>query len=607
MRVLRSGRALPEPQLKTLISSSDASSPSITDTPLNTSEVAAPAPVANSRSLRSLPLPSNVPSPVTVAADEGGSKRKRSSRVSVAGSSYDAREERLFKLRSRSRVSQRRFSTGSDLVEKQDDVVGSFKEGGLVDGVEGMVDVIRGKVDDGFEAMKLPSGDLVQSVDRHLELGEKTEAYDASRKDIGYMSLRSGSRVPRIRIGDGCVDSVLISEHVDRLSCREVKKVQGFTPHCESIEKYGDEILINVGGMVSEGANCLECIKMKDGLVAEEDRLDMAMSGIFLGDNGIDDGVSSSKSSKIGFCNREDKGMEKMILEDSIQTIVSEDDLNVDRTPEGLHEKRPIGDGGTYQRRSRRYSREEKGKEKLAPKELEVGDGEQVTSQDVEFTSVNGSGKPKIGSSQGKSNSRREAARNTAIELAPQFAFFKAEEERSEEEAETDDSIPDANEEDWPGPFSTAMKIIAESKIKAHSLNLSSLKDGGAEVKIPWTPSNVRRHMTMGNIAPSLKDLCLKVLCENAEEIESLEGLPDAIKHNISMLLCHSRRMSSRFLGLLTKGSPVEIYLSDCSWATDKLFEELFSQCNITNLKVLCSINNIFFYAIFVLVDILPF
>ncbi|KAH0452063.1 hypothetical protein IEQ34_019362 [Dendrobium chrysotoxum] len=598
MRVLRSGRSLPAPQLKTLISSPETFTPSENDSSLNTSAAAAPASEANSRRPLSLSLANSVFSPVSVAADEGGPERKRSKRVSVAGCSSDAREERYLKLWSRSRVSLRGLSNGSDFVEKQADMVGSFKEGGLDEGVEEKVELMRGMVDNGFEAIETSSihaEGIARYVDRNLELGEKEgNAYHAAPKEVGYMNLRSGSRVPKRKIGDGFVASVLVSEPFDRFSCREVKRMQGLSSQCECIEKSGDTMFINAGGIASEGANGVrysEGNRMNDGLVVEVDRLDLGMAGIFLGANGIDDvGVRNYESSGIGFCSREDARMGKLILEDPMPIIGSNDDLNADPTPEGLHEKLPILDGGTYQRSSRRYSREEKGKEKLAPKKLEVADGEQVSAKEVEFTIVGGLGKQKTGSSQEKSRSRREAARNTAIELASQFAFFKAEEERTEEDVEADDSMPYTNEEeDWPGPFSTAMKIIEERELmlRARNLNFSSVKDGEVEAKIPWTPSNMRRHITVGKIVPPLKDLCLKVLCENAEEIESLEGLPDAIKHKIALMLCHSRRMSSHFLGLLTKGSPVEIYLSDCSWATDKLFEEVFSQCNIDNLKVL--------------------
>ncbi|XP_020578114.1 uncharacterized protein LOC110023180 isoform X2 [Phalaenopsis equestris] len=570
MRILRSGRALPQPQLETLISSPETFPPSMSD-----------------------------PS-VTVAADEGGSMGKQVFKVSVAGCSHDAREERRLKLRSRSRVSQQNFSTGSDAVEKQDDKSGSLKEGGLVNGLVGKVDVVRGiDDDDAFKAIESPSGVVVRSVDRHLaEEGEKKgEACLAAPMEVGYMSLRSGSRVPKRKIGDVCVDSVLVSENVDRFSGREAKRMEVLTPHCECVEKSGGKMLTNVGGIVSEAANWLRCSeenKMKDVLVAEEDRLGMDMNGIFSGATGIDDiRVRNSESGEIGFYSREDESIEDLILEDLMLISGSEDDLNADPAPESLHEKKPICDDKKYQVRPRRYSMKEKGKAKLVSKELTVADGEQVaeqvTAQEVEFTDVSGPRKQKTESSQRNSRSRREAARNTAIELAPQFAFFKAEEEITDDEVEADDLILDANEEDWPGPFSTAMKIIAEreSILSARSLNYSSLNNGEAEVKIPWTPSNAQRHKTVGKLAPQLKDLCLKVLCENAEEVESLEGLPDVIKHNIAMLLCHSRRMSFRLLGLLTKGSPFEIYLSDCSWATDKQFEEVFSQCNIDNLKVL--------------------
>ncbi|THU74311.1 hypothetical protein C4D60_Mb04t32020 [Musa balbisiana] len=112
--------------------------------------------------------------------------------------------------------------------------------------------------------------------------------------------------------------------------------------------------------------------------------------------------------------------------------------------------------------------------------------------------------KPQKG--KGRIDSRKESDRTRAMELAPKFAFFKPEEDGSLEEEEghqeIEDLSPDADHDDWPGPFSTAMRIIKER-------------------------------------------------CEK-----------------------------------LRARSPTEIRLSDCSWATENLFQEVFSQCNTKCLKV---------------------
>lgn len=185
--------------------------------------------------------------------------------------------------------------------------------------------------------------------------------------------------------------------------------------------------------------------------------------------------------------------------------------------------------------------------------------------------------------------SRKEAEKNKALELAPKYAFFKAEEDASEEDEEEEDLARNTDkQEDWPGPFSTALKIIRDREdiLAARELNSSSKKNDDTGIKIHWTPSRAPKGKPSGRVAPSLLDLCLKVLCANANEIESLDGVPDVLKHRLVSLLCWSRKMGSRALDLLVNGSPTEIHLIDCSWATEKQFEEAFGGCNTEKLKV---------------------
>ncbi|CAD5175773.1 unnamed protein product [Musa acuminata subsp. malaccensis] len=196
--------------------------------------------------------------------------------------------------------------------------------------------------------------------------------------------------------------------------------------------------------------------------------------------------------------------------------------------------------------------------------------------------------KPQKG--KGRIDSRKESDRTRAMELAPKFAFFKPKEDGSLEEEEghqeIEDLSPDADHDDWPGPFSTAMRIIKErcEKLRARESNSYVKKDETSQLKIPWMPSNNCK--PFARPPPTLRDLCMKVLSDNAEEIESFDGIPDVLKHKLILMLCHSRKMSPRLIGLLVRGSPTEICLSDCSWATENLFQEVFSQCNTKCLKV---------------------
>ncbi|KAJ1691859.1 hypothetical protein LUZ63_016014 [Rhynchospora breviuscula] len=184
---------------------------------------------------------------------------------------------------------------------------------------------------------------------------------------------------------------------------------------------------------------------------------------------------------------------------------------------------------------------------------------------------------------------RREAQRNRAIELAPKYAFFKDDEAADSDSAENEESVPDAGAHDWPGPFSTAMKIIEEREAirQAREQAHSSKGSQSAAIPISWTPSKDKR-ANGGSFAKkplSLKSMCIRILADNANEIESLEALPDMVKSMLIPVICHNRKMTARLLSQLVRGSPVELQLSDCSWANDKEFEDIFTCCDTSKLK----------------------
>lgn len=181
---------------------------------------------------------------------------------------------------------------------------------------------------------------------------------------------------------------------------------------------------------------------------------------------------------------------------------------------------------------------------------------------------------------------RREAQRRMAIDLAPKYAYFRNDDEIADSEGDTDDeSIPDAGAHDWPGPFSTAMKIIEEREaiLRARQEAHSSKGRQPASAPISWTPS--RDWSSFARKPPSLQSLCINVLADNAHEIESLEALPDMVKSMLVPILCHSRKMTAHHLSELVRGSPVELRLSDCSWASEKEFEDIFTGCDVSQLK----------------------
>ncbi|KAJ4798073.1 F-box/LRR protein [Rhynchospora pubera] len=177
--------------------------------------------------------------------------------------------------------------------------------------------------------------------------------------------------------------------------------------------------------------------------------------------------------------------------------------------------------------------------------------------------------------------SRREAQREKAKELAPEFARFTKDEKEHEGDKD-DELLPDGL-----GPFSVAMKIIEKRAVKLEANEAHSTKVGKPDgIRISWKPSNNGKE-SFGTKQHRLKYLSVKALAENAEEIETLVGIPCAMRSKLSFMLCQTKKMNMHCLSKLMEGSPTELRLSNCTWATDKDFEDAFGKCDKSNLEVL--------------------
>ncbi|XP_031267836.1 uncharacterized protein LOC116126283 [Pistacia vera] len=248
---------------------------------------------------------------------------------------------------------------------------------------------------------------------------------------------------------------------------------------------------------------------------------------------------------------------------------------------------------------TRRFSREEKGKAKLVVEDsvLKGSDDVEVDLEDEVKSSADISGENVVGKSSVRvsessmeqkrgvrvSESRMEQFRDIARQNASRFAFFSSEEQEQEQEQV---SLENEREiEDWPGPFSTAMKIIRDRDDKLKRKHGTSSLENKKPTAITWIPKTGQGRSKLR--IPSLKELCLKILVQNADAMTSLENVPDALRHKLTVMLCNSRRMNSHFLDLLVTGSPTEILLCECSWLTEEQFAESFQDCDTSNLTVL--------------------
>lgn len=258
----------------------------------------------------------------------------------------------------------------------------------------------------------------------------------------------------------------------------------------------------------------------------------------------------------------------------------------------------PVALEGGSSRGRMRYSREEKGKGKLVvddglisnakdmlqlePRVKNLVDG-LAESVVLEERKEGASARSKV------PESRMEQFRDIARQNASRFAHFEVQEHEADHH---DVEMPSVEEEqdkveDWPGPFSTAMKIIRD---RANRLNLQqrgSTSEKEKHVPITWMPKTDRACKPSKGLVPSLQELCMKILVKNADAIASLEHVPDALRHRLCQLLCDSRRMNAHFLALLVRGSPMEIRIRDCSWLAEEEFTKIFEVCDSRNLTVL--------------------
>ncbi|KAJ8480084.1 hypothetical protein OPV22_023811 [Ensete ventricosum] len=167
---------------------------------------------------------------------------------------------------------------------------------------------------------------------------------------------------------------------------------------------------------------------------------------------------------------------------------------------------------------------------------------------------------------------RADLHREVARLRARAFARYRAEVRK--DELDDPNWEAEADEEESTRPFSAAVASVKK--------RVESRKSNPAGDVLGWTPSSRQRLRR----APSLLHLCLMSLVKHGEEIESLEGIPDDLKHKIVSLLCSNRKMNSRILRSYFNGSTTEIHLTDCSWASENVIQDAFTSCNTNHLRL---------------------
>ncbi|XP_057428823.1 uncharacterized protein LOC130722188 [Lotus japonicus] len=265
------------------------------------------------------------------------------------------------------------------------------------------------------------------------------------------------------------------------------------------------------------------------------------------------------------------------------------------------------GEGESSQRKPPPLSREEKGKTILVVENKEEEDEESI--MEVNNFVINDSPvsvpipvpvpvpEQARNSAAARENGARrnevmERFRDIARENASRFAHFASDGEDDDGDRSSVEPEEELENEDWPGPFSTAIRIIRDRENKGDiQTGFAASSQASLIDSIKWVPrttsSEEREDATARFNVPSLQEMCLQILSRNVDAIVSLESVPDALRHRLSHLLCDSRRINDHFLELLVGGAPTEIRLRDCSWLSEEHFTKCFQTCDTTNLLVL--------------------
>ncbi|KAG2483984.1 hypothetical protein HYH03_017151 [Edaphochlamys debaryana] len=171
----------------------------------------------------------------------------------------------------------------------------------------------------------------------------------------------------------------------------------------------------------------------------------------------------------------------------------------------------------------------------------------------------------------GDAASRRDGMADIARKRAAHFANFA-----DDDEARDDNVHTGTGEARTLGPWSSAVQLVnargqaqqdRKARLQQQQQAAREAEDALAEAA-DWEPS---RDPSLGPHprcpVPPLFATCLGVLTAWVECVESLEGVPDAIRVRLAASVCAQRKMSPEVSRLFSGGSPSpsEVSLPDCT------------------------------------------
>ncbi|CAK0785667.1 hypothetical protein CVIRNUC_008878 [Coccomyxa viridis] len=183
-------------------------------------------------------------------------------------------------------------------------------------------------------------------------------------------------------------------------------------------------------------------------------------------------------------------------------------------------------------------------------------------------------------------NARRENWAALARRRAAHFAHFGG-----DDEAEEGDNLhTGGNEARELGPWSSARQLVegraAALSAREDKIAAAALAAAEAEAAADWAPKRDHRlGPRPAQRVGRLFDMCLGLLVEHIEDIETLYGLPSAIKVQLATAVCSARLMTPTVLRLFTEDEPDEVVLPECSALDPPCLSEALAQCASPRLE----------------------
>jgi DNA repair protein RAD7 len=147
-------------------------------------------------------------------------------------------------------------------------------------------------------------------------------------------------------------------------------------------------------------------------------------------------------------------------------------------------------------------------------------------------------------------------------------------------------SDSEKDEPDWPGPFSTARKLVRERQAAVIAREEGSPGESSSGPLVDWSPSRPSDALFGRRPIPTLFEMSVRILVDNAEFVESMEGIPDVVRRRVAAGFAARRKLIPETLSLFFQGCPGEIVLPDCTLVGEAEMTAVMAQTDARRLEV---------------------